>query len=348
MQGAASGDDADDDGIAGITIAEGHKAGVQMTSGYSFANITIPQGSVIKRAYLKVKATTAIGTITNVHRKLYAEDADNHWHPASLTKMMTAYLVFDEIRGGRLGLKSKISCSAKAHKEPPSKIGLPIGGKMSVDLALKSLIVKSANDVAIMLAEAVAGSEKKFVERMNATAKRLGMMRTHFVNPHGLPADDQVTGPQEVGQDLLACLEDDLDGVACLGARHTQPCPVGKRHVLAPELVGMRELQIDVVDVLDDERELASGEVRIVGEVKPHVGTGRLHRLHPHLLLDGQSMLKNCFRSFPCPRQSLVKPCLLNCGAEIVANGIEEGHIICTKPPCLMASDIHHTHNFVL
>ena len=118
---------------------------------------------------------------------LHAEDADNLWHPASLTKVMTAYLVFEALKAGKLDLKSKIACSAAANQQPPSKIGLPVGGEMTVDQGLQSLIIKSANDVAVMFAEAVAGSEVAFVANMNATARRLGMSRTVFVNPNGLP-----------------------------------------------------------------------------------------------------------------------------------------------------------------
>lgn len=131
---------------------------------------------------------------------LYADDADNPWHPASLTKLMTAYLTFKAIKSGRLTLKSKISCSAAAHKEPPSKIGLPIGGELTVDKALQALIVKSANDVAVMLAEAVGGTEKKFVAQMNATAKKLGMTRTNYVNPNGLPAARQITTARDLAK----------------------------------------------------------------------------------------------------------------------------------------------------
>jgi D-alanyl-D-alanine carboxypeptidase len=131
---------------------------------------------------------------------LYAEDADNPWHPASLAKLMTAYLAFEAVKSGRLALTSKISCSAAAHSEPPSKIGLPIGGELTVDVALQALIIKSANDVAVMLAEAVAGSESEFVARMNATALRLGMARTRFVNTNGLPAADQVTTARDLAK----------------------------------------------------------------------------------------------------------------------------------------------------
>ncbi len=131
---------------------------------------------------------------------LFAEDADNHWYPASLTKLMTAYIAFGEIKAGKLALKQKISCSAMANAEPPSKIGLPVGGEMTVDLALQALIIKSANDVAMMLAESISGSEAAFVERMNETAKKLGMTRTNFANPNGLPSNDQVSTARDLAK----------------------------------------------------------------------------------------------------------------------------------------------------
>jgi D-alanyl-D-alanine carboxypeptidase len=133
---------------------------------------------------------------------IYAEDADAPWHPASLTKLMTAYISFSAIRDGKLSLEDNITCSQHALEQPPSKIGLPVGAEMSVDLALKALIVKSANDVAIMLAEKVAGSEPAFVEMMNQTAQRLGMTQTRFFNANGLPNPEQVTTARDMA--LLA------------------------------------------------------------------------------------------------------------------------------------------------
>ena len=94
---------------------------------------------------------------------LYAEDADNQWHPASLTKIMTAYVTFEALKEGKLTMATKIGCSELANSQAPSKIGLPVGAEMTVETALQTLIVKSANDVAIMLAEAVAGSQEAFV-----------------------------------------------------------------------------------------------------------------------------------------------------------------------------------------
>ena len=96
---------------------------------------------------------------------LYQEDMDALWHPASLTKLMTAYLTFEALREGKLNLKGKIVTSKNAHAQAPTKIGLPIGATMSVDLAIRALLVKSANDVAVMLAEAISGSEPALPSR---------------------------------------------------------------------------------------------------------------------------------------------------------------------------------------
>ena len=139
---------------------------------------------------------------------LYAEDQDNQWHPASLTKLMTAYLAFEAVKSGKLALTQKITCSAVANAEPPSKVGLPIGGELTVDKALQALIIKSANDVAVMLAEAIGGNEGDFVAKMNAAAQRLGMSRTKFVNPNGLPADDQVTTARDLAKLSRAIVTD--------------------------------------------------------------------------------------------------------------------------------------------
>lgn len=139
---------------------------------------------------------------------LYAEDQDHQWHPASLTKIMTALLVFEAIREGKLTLETKIGCSELAHSQPPSKVGLPVGAEMTVETALQVLILKSANDVAVMLAEAVAGSQEAFVALMNTTAAKLGMTRTVFANANGLPAPEQVTTARDLAKLTQAVLRD--------------------------------------------------------------------------------------------------------------------------------------------
>ena len=118
---------------------------------------------------------------------LYAEQPDQPWQPASLTKLMTSFIVFEAIRDGQLSLDEMLTCSETALAQEPSKIGLPVGGQIRVELGLKALIVKSANDVAVMFAERLSGSVEAFVERMNDRARRLGMSNTRFVNPSGLP-----------------------------------------------------------------------------------------------------------------------------------------------------------------
>lgn len=130
---------------------------------------------------------------------LYAEDADLPWRPASLTKLMTAYLTFVAIRDGKLSPEDTVTCTQEAQNQPPSRLGMPVGGQLKVDLAVKALIVKSANDVAVMLADKIGGSQANFVELMNQTAKRLGMTNTHFVNPNGLPMfiAENVEGPDQ-------------------------------------------------------------------------------------------------------------------------------------------------------
>jgi D-alanyl-D-alanine carboxypeptidase len=139
---------------------------------------------------------------------LYAEDHDNQWHPASLTKIMTAYVTFEALRAGTIKLDAKIGCSELAYLQPPSKVGLPVGAEMTVETALQALIVKSANDVAVMLAEGVAGTQDAFVARMNATAARLGMTRTRFVNANGLPAPEQVTTARDLAKLAQAVIRD--------------------------------------------------------------------------------------------------------------------------------------------
>src|SRR5690606_12641926 len=108
------------------------------------------------------------------------EDAFDPWYPASLTKLMTTLVTFRAIEAGEITLLSPVRISERASREPPSKMGYKPGSVLTVDNAIKILMVKSANDVATALAESVGGSRGAFVSRMNAEAKRLGMGGTHF------------------------------------------------------------------------------------------------------------------------------------------------------------------------
>ena len=163
---------------------------------------------------------------------LYAEDYDNQWHPASLTKIMTAYVTFEALREGKIKLDSKIGCSELAYQQPPSKVGLPVGAEMTVETALQVLIVKSANDVAVMLAEGVAGTQEAFVARMNATAARLGMTRTRFVNANGLPAPEQVTTARDLAKLAQAVIRDYPEYAAYWSMVDVK---VGKRRLQDPQ-----------------------------------------------------------------------------------------------------------------
>ncbi len=126
------------------------------------------------------------------------DNSDRRWAPASITKVMTAYLTFRALKAGQLRLTSPVVVSANASKEPPSKMGYKPGTVITVDNALKMMLVRSANDIAIALAETVGGSEANFVTLMNAEAQRLGMNGTSFRNPNGLPAEGQYSTARDL------------------------------------------------------------------------------------------------------------------------------------------------------
>lgn len=126
------------------------------------------------------------------------EDAFSPWYPASLTKLMTTFVLFRAIKAGEITLQSPVRISESAAKEPPSKMGYKAGSVLTVDNAIKILMVKSANDVATAVAESLTGSRAAFAARMNAEAARLGMTGSHFVNPHGLHADAQTTTARDL------------------------------------------------------------------------------------------------------------------------------------------------------
>ncbi len=119
-------------------------------------------------------------------------------YPASLTKMMTLYLLFDAIEAGDLNLDSELKISARAQAQPPSKLGLTAGQTITVETAIYSLVVKSANDVAVVVAENLAGSEAKFAEAMTKKARELGMSRTTFRNASGLPSAKQLSTARDL------------------------------------------------------------------------------------------------------------------------------------------------------
>jgi D-alanyl-D-alanine carboxypeptidase len=129
---------------------------------------------------------------------LFAQNAGQPWYPASVTKLMTAYVTLRAVKEGRLNLDTPLVVSANAAAQAPVKMGFAVGTIVTVDNALKMLMVKSANDMAVVLAEGVAGSIENFADEMNANARSLGMVQSSFVNPNGLPADDQITSARDL------------------------------------------------------------------------------------------------------------------------------------------------------
>jgi D-alanyl-D-alanine carboxypeptidase len=129
---------------------------------------------------------------------LFSKNADAKRYPASLTKIMTLYILFEELDAKRLSLSTKLTVSANAARQPPSKLGVKAGGSIKVEDAILALVTKSANDVAVVVAEAIGGDVSGFAERMNRTARALGMNSSTFRNPHGLPDNGQVTTARDL------------------------------------------------------------------------------------------------------------------------------------------------------
>lgn len=139
---------------------------------------------------------------------LHAVNPDKRVYPASLTKMMTLYLVFEALRDRKIALDQKLPVSRRAERRPPSRLGLRRGQSISVRDAIAALITKSANDVATVVAEALDGTEPRFAQRMTATAHRLGMTRTTFRNASGLPNRGQVSTARDMAKLALALRRD--------------------------------------------------------------------------------------------------------------------------------------------
>src|SRR5947207_4725439 len=147
-------------------------------------------GRAAAEATLVVEAATG--------KVLHAEHATYPWYPASTTKLMTMYLALKAVKDKRLNMDTLLTVSPNGVAQAPSKMGFAAGTTVTVDNALKMLMVKSANDMAVVLAEGVSGSIEKFADDMNAASKRLGMTQSSWVNPNGLPADEQITSARDM------------------------------------------------------------------------------------------------------------------------------------------------------
>ena len=124
---------------------------------------------------------------------LHEASADEPRHPASLTKIMTLYLLFEQLEAGKLGLDTELPISTRAALQNPTKLGLKANQTIKVEDAIKGLVTKSANDAAVVVAEAIGGSEEEFAKLMTVKAGALGMLGTTYVNASGLPAEAQIT-----------------------------------------------------------------------------------------------------------------------------------------------------------
>jgi D-alanyl-D-alanine carboxypeptidase len=156
----------------------------------------------------------------NTGSVLHDKDGDALRHPASLTKMMTLYLTFETLQSGRLKMSDRLTISAAAAGVAPSKLDLDPGEQITVSDAIRALITKSANDIAVALAEKVGGSEANFVRLMNARAREIGMAKTHFENASGLPNNAQVTTARDMAT-LALHLQDDFPAYYPLFATRT-------------------------------------------------------------------------------------------------------------------------------
>jgi D-alanyl-D-alanine carboxypeptidase len=151
------------------------------------AVLTISSDHALAAPYADIVVDANSGNV------LHSTNPDAQRHPASLTKIMTLYLLFEQLEAGKLKLDSQLKVSGEAAGQMPTKLGLKPGTTIQVEDAIKGIITRSANDVAVVVAEAIAGDEDDFAKRMTRKAQALGMSRTVYKNASGLPDNDQVT-----------------------------------------------------------------------------------------------------------------------------------------------------------
>jgi len=143
-------------------------------------------------------ATPSLVVDVSSGQVLSQEEATASWYPASLTKLMTTYVALDAVRSGRMTMDTPLVVSPRATRMAPSKMGFRAGSEVTLGNALIMLMVKSANDIAVTIAEGVGGSVEGFAEEMNRASASLGMTQSHWVNPNGLPDKRQVTSARDL------------------------------------------------------------------------------------------------------------------------------------------------------
>jgi D-alanyl-D-alanine carboxypeptidase len=165
-------------------------------------------GGALALGTASVQATPYLVVDADSDQVLMENEATAPWYPASLTKLMTVYVALDAVRNGKLTLDTPLVMSARAARMPPSKMGFRPGTEVTLDNALKMLMVKSPNDVAVMVAEGVSGSIEAFADDMNADAQRLGLHESHFVNPNGLHNPAHVSSARDMATIARALLRE--------------------------------------------------------------------------------------------------------------------------------------------
>jgi D-alanyl-D-alanine carboxypeptidase len=148
----------------------------------------------------------------NSGKVLHETNPDARRHPASLTKIMTLYLLFEQLEAGKLKLDSQLKVSREAAGQMPTKLGLKPGSTLQVEDAIKGIVTRSANDAAVVVAEALAADEDGFAKLMTRKAQSLGMTHTVYKNASGLPNDSQVTTARDQGGNLDAPFREDSRG----------------------------------------------------------------------------------------------------------------------------------------
>jgi D-alanyl-D-alanine carboxypeptidase len=171
-----------------LRIRTGARCGLRWGAfGFVAAVFTISSNPTQAAPYADIVIDANSGTV------LHSTNPDAQRHPASLTKIMTLYLLFEQLEAGKLKLDSQLKVSAEAAGQMPTKLGLKPGSTLAVEDAIKGMVTRSANDAAAVVAEAIGGDETQFAKLMTRKAQALGMTRTVYKNASGLPNDDQVT-----------------------------------------------------------------------------------------------------------------------------------------------------------
>ena len=166
----------------------------------ALAFVSLPAQASDRYASIVIDADTG--------RVLHSSNPDKQLYPASLTKMMTLYMLFEALEEGRVSPDTRMRVSQRAAGQTPSRLGIPAGSSITVDMAIKVLVVRSANDIATVVAEHLGGSETTFARQMTERARRLGMASTTFRNASGLPNTGQISTARDMARLAVALRRD--------------------------------------------------------------------------------------------------------------------------------------------